>query len=213
MTLALIIPIKELSAGKSRLRHILSHDARTELNRILAMRTLAVANEFRQFARVFVVSKSEKVLTLAQRYSLDVLREPVGATLNDAISFAWSAAQDVGCSELLVVPVDLIYLSADRLNGLIQYGAEADVTLVTDASETGTNVIFWKSLKTARFLFGPDSAKRHAMDAANRGLRVRVVRDDALSFDLDLPQDFVRWRELSQTSATECQRAGELAFN
>lgn len=193
MALALIIPVKELTAGKSRLRHILGNDARVALNRFLAIRTFSIAREVRRSAQAFVVSKSEEVLALAEEYSLNPVREPSSATLNEAISFARSAALEAGCSELLIVPVDLIYLSADRLNGLIQSGAEADVTLVTDRAGTGTNAILWRSLKAAKFLFGPDSAALHANDAAERGLRVRRVKGDALSCDLDQPADLMRW--------------------
>ena len=39
------------------------------------------------------------------------------------------------------------------------------------------------------FAYGPGSFRRHAAEARQRGLALRVVRDRSLAFDVDLPDD------------------------
>lgn len=193
MTLALIIPVKDLSEGKSRLGLVLSPIPRARLNLFLALRTFAIAREALGFARVYVVSKSEEVLTLAEHLSLIPIHEPAEATLNGAISYARLVALQDGCSECLILPVDLVYLSVDHLHEILQDGRAADVTLVPDGDGTGTNLIYWRSIEAACFLFGPNSAILHSTYALQRGLRVKSIKNGPLSFDLDLPRDLSRW--------------------
>lgn len=125
-------------------------------------------------------------------------------SLNDALYYATSAAMQRGCSKLLVVPVDLVFLSVALLSEIIERSRGTDVTLVTDAAESGTNAVFWNDIKQARFLFGSDSATHHALSAIQRGLTVKTIKDSALSFDLDHPEDLERW----DASCSENERIG-----
>ena len=45
-----------------------------------------------------------------------------------------------------------------------------------------------------RFAYGPGSFRAHAANARRIGLGVRVVRDAALGFDVDLPADLAALR-------------------
>ena len=40
-----------------------------------------------------------------------------------------------------------------------------------------------------RYAYGPDSAARHIAEAERRALTVRIVRDPALAFDIDVADD------------------------
>jgi 2-phospho-L-lactate guanylyltransferase (CobY/MobA/RfbA family) len=51
------------------------------------------------------------------------------------------------------------------------------------------------------FAYGPDSAARHAREAARRSLTVRILRDAALAFDVDTAADLDALDALRPTPA------------
>jgi 2-phospho-L-lactate/phosphoenolpyruvate guanylyltransferase len=194
--LAVLVPVKPLSEGKSRLAGTLGAADRAELNRILALRTFEVARELGDQAEVFVVSKSSEVLDLARDHLLTGLEESPLADLNEAVAFGCSEAKRRGQTELLVLPVDLVFLTSARVRDLLHNSQGADVTIVPDAAGTGTNLIRWRSIEEVRFSFGTNSAILHERSARARGLGVEIINDVDLSFDLDSPADFQTWNRL-----------------
>ena len=63
------------------------------------------------------------------------------------------------------------------------------VTLVPDRREDGTNVACVPSAAGFRFAYGPGSFDRHKAETDRLGLALRVVRDPALGWDVDVPDD------------------------
>jgi 2-phospho-L-lactate/phosphoenolpyruvate guanylyltransferase len=195
--LAILVPVKPLAEGKSRLEGTLGAAERANLNRILALRTFEVARELLDVAEVFVVSKSAEVLKLARDHFLTEVEESPLASLNEAIAFGCLEAKRRGQTELLVLPVDLIFLTSVRVRDLLRNAQDVDVIIVPDAAAKGTNLIYWRSIESVRLSFGTNSAILHERDARARGLSVEIVNDQALSFDLDSPADFQMWNRFS----------------
>jgi 2-phospho-L-lactate guanylyltransferase (CobY/MobA/RfbA family) len=61
--------------------------------------------------------------------------------------------------------------------------------IVPDHRDDGTPVLSLPTAVQFTFAYGPDSAARHADEARRRALTVRIVRDPALGFDIDLAVD------------------------
>jgi 2-phospho-L-lactate guanylyltransferase (CobY/MobA/RfbA family) len=61
--------------------------------------------------------------------------------------------------------------------------------IVPDHRDDGTPVLSLPTAAPFTFAYGPDSAARHANEARRRSLTVRIVRDPALGFDVDLAVD------------------------
>jgi 2-phospho-L-lactate/phosphoenolpyruvate guanylyltransferase len=192
--LAILVPVKPFALGKSRLESVLSAAERATLNRILALRTFAVARELRDLSEVFVVSKSDEVLTLASDHSLVRVQEPYSASLNDALTAGCLEAKAHGHEAIAVLPVDLIFLTSQHIRNILQAAGNADVCIVPDSTGTGTNFIYWRSIECAHFRFGPSSALHHRLHAQSKALSVNVVENQDLAFDLDSPADFQRWK-------------------
>lgn len=195
--LAILVPVKPLAEGKSRLQGILAPEQRAMLNRILALRTFEVAQDLLDVAEVFVVSKSTEVLNLASDSLLTRIEEAPSASLNEAIAQGSTEARRSGCKELLVLPVDLMFLTSARVRRLLENPQRADVLIVPDVAGKGTNLIYWRAIDAAKFHFGTNSALLHVQDAESRGLSTEIVNDQSLSFDLDSPADFKRWTVIS----------------
>lgn len=192
--LAIIVPVKSPQQGKSRLGAVMRECHRYKLNLGLLSRTLNEAGKLKDVADVIVVSKSPEVLEQAIQHGFKSCPESTGCDLNDAIAIGARAAQDTGATEIMVLPVDLPWLSADRLHrAIVEFRNSCDVMIVTDFAGSGTNLLLWRPVGLAVFQFGEGSAGRHAEAARGLGLRVRVREDALLSFDLDTPSDLDLW--------------------
>jgi 2-phospho-L-lactate guanylyltransferase len=192
--LAIVVPVKPLAEGKTRLHGRLSQEAILTLNSQLFLGTLQVVADLRDLADVYVVSRSAEVLQQANDHGCNPCREPALFDLNRAIGLGRDEAAKAGATELMVVPVDIPWLSPTALRALVsEFRRKYDVMIVTDRARSGTNLLLWRPIGTAEFLYGSHSAVRHANAAGRLDLRIDVRQDRQLSFDLDTPADFEQW--------------------
>jgi len=192
--LAIIIPVKAPELGKSRLAGVLSAGDRHALNWRLLGHTLDQVAALADIAEVIVVSKSPAVRAEAAARRFTTCAEPADSDLNGALACGAERAQAAGADEIMVLPVDLPWLSSHQIRLLVEASrAAGDVKVIADRAGCGTNVLLWRPAGSAQFHYGIGSARRHAATATRLGLRVSVQQDIRLSFDLDTPQDLDRW--------------------
>jgi 2-phospho-L-lactate guanylyltransferase len=196
MILAIIIPVNSPEDGKSRLKGALTDGDRLALNWWLFAHTLDAVDSLNDEAQIYVVSRSAAILSEAARRGFGTYCEPDDSDgLNAAVSLAAQMAAEGGATEVMVLPVDLPLLVADTVcEAIAGFGANLDVAIVTDERGSGTNLLMWRPIGSARFRYGTDSANAHGAIARAAGLRIEVRRDPILSFDLDTPEDLKRWR-------------------
>ena len=102
---------------------------------------------------------------------------------------AWT--RDQGLDRVVVVHGDLPF--ATTLDDVAGDGAAPIAVLVPDHRGDGTPVLCAaRSTAPFAFAYGAGSFARHCAEAARVGLELRIVRDDALGFDVDLPEDLAR---------------------
>jgi 2-phospho-L-lactate guanylyltransferase len=192
--LAIIIPVKSPWEGKSRLIEVLPADDRYQLNSRLLTHTLDQVAHMVDIADVYVVSKSPDVLAEAVQRGFTACPESDACELNRAITLGAKQAEAGGATEIMVLPIDLPWLSSSRLRHLVdEFRADCDAMIVADRAGEGTNVLLWRPIETASFKYGIGSATRHADVANSLGYRVVIRQDRYLSFDLDTPQDLQIW--------------------
>jgi 2-phospho-L-lactate guanylyltransferase len=192
--LAIIIPVKSPREGKSRLTGVLRADDRYELNSRLLTHTLDQVAHMIDIAEAYVVSKSPAVLAEAARRGFTACPESDPCELNGAVSLGAKQAGARGATQIMVLPIDLPWLSSSRLRHLVdEFRADYDAMIIADRAGDGTNVLLWRPIETAIFKYGVGSAARHADVAQNLGYRVDIRQDRYLSFDLDTPQDLKIW--------------------
>lgn len=193
-TLAIIIPVKPPCEGKSRLAAVLPQAKRYDLNLRLLRHTFDQAAGLQDIADIHVVSRSPDVIAEAAVRGFQTCAEPAGLGLNGAVALAAETAAAAGATETVILPVDLPWLSSDRLRAVVgEFRGGGDVLIITDRAGGGTNLLLWRPLATATFCYGIGSAKGHADRAAGLGLRVAMRQDRHLSFDIDTPGDFDAW--------------------
>lgn len=179
MSLRIVIPVRPLGQGKTRLSPILSSPARAELARAMFAHVLGVA---RQLAPVHVISRDADVLALAQH----PLRE-LGEGLNPALE---QAARELGGDRpVLALSADLPLLSAQDLAAMVALLDEADVIAAPDRAGRGTNALLLARPGLIAYRFGPDSLSAHRGAATAAGLRFTCCERPGLASDVDRPED------------------------
>jgi 2-phospho-L-lactate guanylyltransferase len=127
--------------------------------------------------------------------------------LNSGLREARDDALAGGADAIVIIPIDLPFLTADALAALIApvgvVGQRPLVVLAPDRHSRGTNALVLAPPDAIEFGFGGDSRAAHAACAAEAGARY-VELDGPLSVDLDTPEDLL----LIEALATETAHAG-----
>lgn len=177
--LAVLVPVKAFSRAKERLAEVLDPAARDELAREMAATVLRAAGDL----PTAVVCDDEEVRDWAAALGAEVVWTP-GLGLNGAVEAGVAHLARAGVGQVVVAHADLP-LATD----LAWVGRFGGVTLVPDRHGDGTNVASVPASAGFRFAYGGGSFTRHRSEAARLGLRLRIVPDEALGWDVDVPAD------------------------
>jgi len=174
----ILIPVKQLDQGKSRLRSVLDNESRARLCRLLLDHTVSVASAY-----------DWRVIT-ADSQLLDEFKDRAipdrSLNLNAALTTAIAETD----TPYMVLPTDLPFLTADLVAMCMNAGP---VSIAPDRRGEGTNVLVVHEKNLVEPLFGPDSFHLHSQAARNSGIEPVFLEDARLAFDLDLPEDYHIW--------------------
>jgi 2-phospho-L-lactate guanylyltransferase len=176
---AVVVPVKAFTQAKVRLAPSLEPATRAELARAMAARVLRAARPL----PVVVVCDDEEVRAWAARQGAEVLWTP-GLGLNGAVEAGVEHVAGQGAERAVVAHADLPL--ATELAWLAHFDG---VTLVPDRHHDGTNVACVPTHAGFRFAYGTGSFDRHRSEAIRVGQAARLLPDDALGWDVDVPAD------------------------
>lgn len=176
----MLVPVKAFHEAKLRLAPSLGTEARAELARRMAERVVTAAHGL----TVWVVCDDDVVAAWARAVGAQVSWQP-GHGLNEAVNRAVAGRAAAGVSRVIVAHGDLPL--ARDLRWLAD--EPGDIILVPDRRDDGTNVAVLPTASGFRFEYGAGSFERHRRAAEALGLDVRVRRDAALGWDVDVPDD------------------------
>ena len=179
-----VIPIRSFAGGHSRLGPAIDDAARTDLARDLATRVLAAATPF----PAVVVSDAPEVREWAAAAGAAVLDDPGGLDASARAGVAWCRAR--GLPRAVVAHADLPWASS--FAGVARDASRPVAVIVPCHRDDGTPVLSVPADVDFPFAYGVGSFRRHVAIARELGLAVRVVRDPALAFDVDVPDDLAR---------------------
>jgi 2-phospho-L-lactate guanylyltransferase len=177
-TTAVLLPVKAFSAAKRRLATVLDPSEREALARSMATTVVAAAAPL----SVWVVCDDDQVRAWATSVGAAVLWRP-GHGLNGAVA-SGVAELAANFDHVIVAHADLPHATE------LAWVADFDgVTLVPDRHGDGTNVACVPAAAGFEFAYGPGSFGRHRREAERLGLPLRVVPEDRLGWDVDVPAD------------------------
>jgi len=190
MSLWAIVPVKSLRRGKSRLAKVLTIDERAALNNKLLSRTLRCLQTVPLIDEVLVISYDPEVLAKAREFGVVTVQEGEKTNLNNALRQATMAAKAYNASKVLILPADLPFINKEAVfDFLSQAGDPPEIIISADRHSYGTNALFTNPIGILEYNFGEGSFQKHVEQAQRKKINVRVNNQEAITFDLDLPED------------------------
>ena len=191
MKLWLIIPVKPLGEGKSRLADTLTPQQRAELMRGLLQHVLEQANAAAILYEIVVISRDPQVWAIAHLAGAGVIHEQ-GQALNQALEQARQQAVTHGADAILILPADLPLLISEDIHQLALYAAHQPCVVIAPSQDGGTSALVLYPPAVIPFAFGPDSFARHRQAAQQAGVPCRIFASPTLAFDVDRRADWQR---------------------
>jgi 2-phospho-L-lactate guanylyltransferase len=191
---AVIIPLRGLHGGKSRLAPLFDPTQRSTLIASMARHVVRVVERSGVADAILVVTRD---LLIAEHLPLAVPQVSVvwqcdGVPgLNPAIDLGRQEAIRRGADRIVVLSADLPVLLPREVRAL--HAVDADVALAPDRAGRGTNAIALRgrrALETFRFHFGVDSLALHLAEATREDLPVAQVALPGFAHDLDTGEDW-----------------------
>jgi 2-phospho-L-lactate guanylyltransferase len=191
-----LIPVKGFDRGKSRLSDVLPPQERAALTRNLFEHVVRVLQESPSVDAVAMVSDSVEAREHAERLGALALEDADGVWgLAGVVDAALKELEVRGATSVLICMSDLPELGAEDVESVARQLEEADVVLVPDLLQQGTNVVALKPPSVLPSCLGhEDSLQRHRDLARDLGLTVSVQLRSGISFDVDHPRDLARLR-------------------
>lgn len=198
MSIWAIIPVKPLRLAKSRLSEVMTPEERQTFAESLLRHVLGVVRSVPQVGGTLVISRDNRVLSIAREYGANTVQESGNPELNTALTRATQVIGGWRCTAVLVLPADLPLISAEDITAIIDLGREEpSVVIATDRNEDGTNALFMRPPGLIPYAYGPGSYRRHIDIAAQAGVTVQVYHSTRLQLDIDLPEDIERYSRLT----------------
>jgi len=192
--IAALVPVKRLSASKSRLLPELAPEQRETLSLAMLRDVLEALTRAERIDRIAVVTSDDDVAQAARAAGAEVVlfRDP---GLNPALEAATSQLALRPEDALLVllgdvagalpVEVDALCASLDARSG--------PTAVLAPASDGGTAALLRRPADAIGAHFGADSAKRHRDAAETAGVPFRELPLPSLATDLDTADDVTRF--------------------
>jgi 2-phospho-L-lactate/phosphoenolpyruvate guanylyltransferase len=206
-----VIPVRTLEGGKSRLGAVLDPEERYELVGMLLREIIATARATPGVAEVLVVSPDPDALAIAADAGARAIAQ-TSRGLNPALVEARAA---VTAPRMLIVPGDLSALTSADLAAMLASGDAAgspSVVLAPDRHGRGTNALLLDPPDVIEPAFGGGSREGHAWLARRAGVPyAEVTGRPGLEHDLDMPEDLLLAEALrgeAPAPAEEARHAG-----
>jgi 2-phospho-L-lactate guanylyltransferase len=197
MSLWAVLPVKPLEQGKSRLAHIMGQANRRMLNEQLYQQTLRILSGVSGIDEIWVVSKDTMVLAIAGMWGAHALLERSPAGLNGALNQVTQLATEKGVGQILILPVDLPLLDKEDVSVIINAaGSRPSIVICPDRDSSGTNALLVSPPGCLEYQFGEGSFGLHCQQARQKHLYIEVCSLPTIAFDLDLPEDYLEYRNL-----------------
>lgn len=182
-----IVPVKRLSAAKSRLRAELGDDQAASLARALLHDVLETCAQVHEL-KWWVVTEDDEVKSTAATFGFEAIGDP-GTGLNKALMRAAVEVKGHGAASMTIVPSDVPLAAPVDVRDLLDTGATSDMVVVPSGKDGGTNALYVSPSDLLEPRFGRNSLQAHIAHADAHRLRCAVLSLPRLALDLDTVDD------------------------
>ncbi len=197
---SILIPMRSLDQGKSRLSNLLSSNKREKLIKLLFTQLLkklkTLKNQFPHiFSDILVITPCEEVEKISKDFNVHVFKEQNLNGLNSAVNkgICWSSKNLYDSS--LILPGDIIDPETEDIKKILEIGKKSkDCMVICPSTDFGTNALFLSLPTRLNFKFGPNSFFEHQKEAKKISIRSIIAPVDSLKDDLDTAKDLEKFK-------------------
>lgn len=183
-----IIPVRELAAGKQRLAGVLAADLRQRLIAAMLEDVLAAATAAPRLAGIALATSDGAAMRLGERYGAKRLAD--GGGLNRTLDAAAAALIAEGAEAIIVLPADLPLVRPAEIGSAVDRLAQGAKAVIAQAAvDGGTNLIGFRAEAALAFRFGVASFATHCMAFRAMSVEPAIIEAPGLAFDVDRPDD------------------------
>jgi 2-phospho-L-lactate guanylyltransferase len=155
MSVWVIVPVKPLRLAKSRLASVLTPEQRQRFAETMLRHVLSVTRVVPQVTGTLVISRDNRVLTIAREYGAKTVQESGQPELNAALMRATHILHSWHSDSVLVLPADLPLIEPQDVTGIIR-AAGYDYGSVVLSTDCYMILIYRKTspISTASFVVG-----------------------------------------------------------
>jgi 2-phospho-L-lactate guanylyltransferase len=188
MPTAAVLPIKRFEAAKQRLGDELGAGTRAALAAAMFADVLSSLQHAESLEAIIVISGEPQVHDIASESGLIAISDHHDKGQSHAVRSGLARAAALGCDRAIMVSGDCPLLDPAELDKLIT-DATADVVIVPDRHQSGTNGLIINPSGPFEPQFGPDSLARHSQQAERRELSMAIAPIGSMAIDIDTPDD------------------------
>lgn len=196
-----VIPVKELTKAKGRLRSVLRPDERAGL--VLTMlHDLLTSLCHCDLGNIWLVASDDVVLDLGAQFGATSIRETASQGYNSAVSTGLMAVADR--RPVIVLPADLPLIEPSDIERLIDQSniGFPSVGIVPDRHNQGTNGLFLSTPDLIVPSFGDGSFSAHKRAANQADATATIVPLANMALDIDCADDLSALAQSGHTGAT-----------
>ena len=189
---AAILPVKRFEEAKQRLGESLGSGSRAALAAAMFADVLSALERARMLQAIVVVSGEREVGEIVAGRDVVLIDDTTEKGQSNAARAGLARVAALGFDRAALVPSDCPLLEPAELEELfVRAAAGADVVIVPDRHDTGTNALVLDPSGPFEPQFGPGSRQRHVDQAETRGLRFAIERPPSLTIDVDTGDDLL----------------------
>ncbi len=197
---SILIPMRSLSEGKTRLSNLLSSNKREKLIKLLFTQLLkklkSLKNQFPLiFSDILVITPCEEVEKISKDFHVHVLKEQNLNGLNSAVNKGMCWSSENLYDSCLILPGDIIDPETEDIKKILEMGKKStDSMVICPSTDFGTNALFLSLPTRLNFKFGPNSFYEHQKEAKKSSIRSIIAPVDSLKDDLDTGKDLEKFK-------------------
>ncbi|MDA7948773.1 MAG: 5-amino-6-(D-ribitylamino)uracil--L-tyrosine 4-hydroxyphenyl transferase CofH [Hyphomicrobiaceae bacterium] len=180
-----VVPMKPLSAAKSRLARDMPEAQRCGLVRDMLVQVLTALRDAGTVEQAFVLTADPELADLAASCGAGHIREPQVNGLNAAVRTAAGYAENLGAEAMLVLPGDIPLVTGAEIDAFTSCLQGAGVAIVPAHDRDGTNALLLAPPRVVSPAFGDRSFERHRQAAKQSGLEPAIFEGEGISRDID----------------------------
>ena len=197
---SILIPMRSINEGKTRLSNLLSPNKREKLIKLLFTQLLKKLKTLKSqspliFSDILVITPCQEVEKISKDFHVLVLKEQSLNGLNSAVKkgICWSSEKLYDSS--LILPGDIIDPETEDIKKILDMGRKSRNSMVIcPSTDFGTNALFLSLPTRLDFKFGPNSFFEHQKEAKKISIRSIIAPVDSLKDDLDTGKDLEKFK-------------------